>query len=122
MIILYGGQPKDLPAGWRVCDGTLGTPDMRGYYLGGWYGQVSGAHDIVLNTAHTAESTSCTITENSYFHSHYGGNRNGDTGWNALHTNLNIPHNHNNSTAATATMNSFEPGTCNLAFIQYKGI
>jgi hypothetical protein len=121
MIILYGGQPKDLPAGWRVCDGTLGTPDMRGYYLGGWYGQVSGSHDIVLASAHNAEVTSATIANNTFLHTHYGGNRNGDNAFNALHTNFSIDHNHGGGTG-TATMNSFEPGTCNLAFIQYKGI
>ena len=28
-IVMYYGDPVDLPNGWAVCDGTNGTPDMR---------------------------------------------------------------------------------------------
>ncbi|MDQ0348160.1 hypothetical protein [Ancylobacter vacuolatus] len=28
-IIMWAGDPKDVPAGWALCDGSHGTPDMR---------------------------------------------------------------------------------------------
>ena len=33
LIGLFLDNPLYIPAGWAVCDGTNGTPDMRGYHL-----------------------------------------------------------------------------------------
>lgn len=52
MIVLWSGTILDIPAGWGLCDGTLGTPDLRDRFLlgaGGFFapGATGGAsvHD-----------------------------------------------------------------------------
>ena len=40
MIIIWAGTVASLPAGWAVCDGTGGTPDLRGRFVLG----AGGAH------------------------------------------------------------------------------
>lgn len=32
-IIMYHGQTSDIPSGWLLCDGTKGTPDLRGRFV-----------------------------------------------------------------------------------------
>ena len=32
-IKLYVGALADIPSGWYVCDGSNGTPDLRGYFI-----------------------------------------------------------------------------------------
>jgi hypothetical protein len=34
-IAMWFGAIDDLPAGWRLCDGTEGTPDLQGYFIRG---------------------------------------------------------------------------------------
>lgn len=33
IIALWGGLVADIPAGWHICDGTNGTPDLRDRFL-----------------------------------------------------------------------------------------
>jgi len=33
IICLWGGAVVDIPAGWHLCDGTLGTPDLRDKFV-----------------------------------------------------------------------------------------
>jgi len=33
MIILWSGSVVSIPAGWHLCDGTLGTPDLREKFI-----------------------------------------------------------------------------------------
>ena len=35
MIVLWAGAIVDIPAGWGLCDGTGGTPDLRNMFLVG---------------------------------------------------------------------------------------
>ena len=35
VILLWSGAIVDIPAGWLLCDGTLGTPDLRDRFLVG---------------------------------------------------------------------------------------
>ena len=35
MIMMWFGTTTDIPEGWSVCDGTKGTPDLRGRFLVG---------------------------------------------------------------------------------------
>jgi len=35
MIMMWFGTTADIPEGWAVCDGTQGTPDLRGRFLVG---------------------------------------------------------------------------------------
>lgn len=32
-IIMFSGNPLTLPANWKVCDGTSGTPDLRNQFI-----------------------------------------------------------------------------------------
>lgn len=34
-IIMWHGASADIPSGWAVCDGTLGTPDLRDRFVVG---------------------------------------------------------------------------------------
>jgi len=34
-IILWSGIVANIPAGWQLCDGTNGTPDLRGKFIRG---------------------------------------------------------------------------------------
>lgn len=33
MILIWSGAVVDIPAGWALCDGNNGTPDLRGKFL-----------------------------------------------------------------------------------------
>ena len=33
MIILWHGSVVSIPSGWHICDGTVGTPDLRGRFI-----------------------------------------------------------------------------------------
>lgn len=33
MIVLWSGAVIDIPSGWSLCDGTLGTPDLRDNFV-----------------------------------------------------------------------------------------
>jgi len=35
LICLWSGAIVDIPAGWGLCDGSLGTPDLRNKFLVG---------------------------------------------------------------------------------------
>ena len=53
MIVMWGGSSANIPAGWHLCDGTFGTPDLRGQFIigaGGSYtaGNVGGAANVTL--------------------------------------------------------------------------
>lgn len=36
VIVLWAGLLADVPAGWNLCDGSNGTPDLRGKFIKGW--------------------------------------------------------------------------------------
>lgn len=33
IICLWGGAIEDIPAGWHLCDGNDGTPDLRNKFI-----------------------------------------------------------------------------------------
>lgn len=35
-IIMWSGSPTAIPSGWRLCDGSSGTPDLRGRFIVGY--------------------------------------------------------------------------------------
>ena len=35
-ILMWSGDPAQLPAGWVLCDGTNGTPDLKGRFVVGY--------------------------------------------------------------------------------------
>ena len=32
-IVMWSGKPEDIPVGWFICDGSNGTPDLRGRFI-----------------------------------------------------------------------------------------
>ena len=65
MILLWGND--DVPTGWQICDGTNGTPDLRGKFVRGC------ASDAALRTAGGAEThTHPAGSTNTVSHAHSG--------------------------------------------------
>ena len=56
-IVMWHGAVANIPAGWRLCNGSYGTPDLRGRFVagaGGAYqpGATGGAAEIRLSVEH----------------------------------------------------------------------
>lgn len=45
-IIMWSGSTGSIPAGWALCDGTNGTPDLKGRFIVGF-----GTRDSIIRTA-----------------------------------------------------------------------
>ena len=78
MIVMWSGAVASIPAGWSLCDGTNGTPDLRGRFIvgaGGSYavGATGGAETVTLTAAqipqHTHSAGTLATTE-AGLHSH----------------------------------------------------
>ena len=41
IIVIWRGAVVDIPAGWLLCDGSLGTPDLRDRFVEGAGGALS---------------------------------------------------------------------------------
>lgn len=73
MISLWYGAIGSVPAGWYLCDGSNGTPDLRDRFIvgaGSTYSvsQTGGSADaIVVTHTHTATSTSA-VTDPGHLH------------------------------------------------------
>jgi len=44
MIMLWNGTVSNIPSGWTLCDGTMGTPDLRDKFVLG-AGNIPGPHE-----------------------------------------------------------------------------
>lgn len=120
MIVPFAGTLASLPAGWRVCDGTLGTPDMTSYAVGHKSGGTS--HNTAIHTTDDAvlsQAVTVTSSTSSWNHSHAGASTNlrGSGGY---HSSTSVSHSH--SVNVTAATGSYTAPHVRLAFIQYKGI
>ena len=61
-IILWSGSVASIPAGWALCNGSSGTPDLRNRFVigaGGSYspGATGGATTTTVNHTHSISST-----------------------------------------------------------------
>ena len=68
-IVMWSGAVADIPEGWALCDGTGGTPDLRGRFIvgaahddgdgGSGYavGTTGGKDSVTLETQHLPEHT-----------------------------------------------------------------
>lgn len=56
-IIMWSGQVSAIPSGWKLCDGTGNTPDLRGKFVIGAH--ASGGYDV----SDTGGATQVTLTE-----------------------------------------------------------
>lgn len=78
-IIMWSGSIASIPAGWKLCDGTSGTPDLRDRFIvgaGNGYtpGDTGGAASVALSAAQMpAHSHSLsTTTSTDGYHTHSG--------------------------------------------------
>jgi microcystin-dependent protein len=83
LISLWSGSIGSIPAGWALCNGTNGTPDLRDRFVvcaGGGYavGATGGQTDTTL-VAHTHTAT---VTDPGHIHAQTG--RTGDLGGNSF--------------------------------------
>lgn len=56
IIVMWSGNPLSVPAGWALCDGTSGTPDLRGKFIVGFDGTVID-YNAVGNTGGSATNS-----------------------------------------------------------------
>lgn len=81
MIVMWSGTLATIPAGWHLCDGTNGTPDLRGRFILGvdtgndplddedaigdtggyrWHGETQNNHTDHMNHRHQLDATTIT--------------------------------------------------------------
>jgi hypothetical protein len=83
VIVMWSGTASNIPSGWRLCDGTNGTPNLRDRFIigaGGAYNVNStggSANATLVGHTHTATSTftgfdlpTHTHTVNDFGHTH----------------------------------------------------
>jgi hypothetical protein len=73
IISLWSGQIANIPAGWILCDGGNGTPDLRSRFIVGagsdyTVGTIGGANSITLTAAQMPAHTHGLHTNNACFH------------------------------------------------------
>lgn len=72
-IVIWSGSVGSIPAGWYLCDGTNGTPDLRNDFVigaGGAYavGATGGSNTITSVPAHTHTLSGATDTQTNHTH------------------------------------------------------
>ena len=83
-IIMWSGALSSIPANWQLCDGTNGTPDLRGrFIMGVSTGENPGATGGSSTHTHPLGSHThpISITSTQGSQSHWNGWQNGDGGW-----------------------------------------
>ena len=81
VILMWSGNSSDIPDGWHLCDGSNGTPDLRGRFI-------LGASDIYLNKTTGGNAT----IDLSHEHK-YSGTSGGPLGTQDVTTGDNFPRN-----------------------------
>lgn len=94
-IIMWSGLTTNIPSGWALCDGSNGTPDLRGRFVLGAQDQAATPHGDSTRLGSTAADKAQLLTGVS------GGNwlgytAGGTTGGTAITTAQMPAHNHNN--------------------------
>jgi len=114
-IVMYCGNLSLLPPYWKVCDGTNGTIDMQGYFLG--YATSSAtAHGAVTSESTTYTTTGPTAASDPYIHSHYDRSDVYYTQVYKNHTSGVFTHAH--TVAGGSVTSNALPANIKLAFIQ----
>lgn len=77
-IVMWSGNPLALPTGWLLCDGTSGTPNLKGRFIVGYdgadvdynsIGKVGGAKTVTLTTSQIPSHSHSMSSAGS--HQHY---------------------------------------------------
>ena len=66
MIMLFNGKDSEVPQGWAICDGTNGTPDLRGRFALGYNPNTNAAAGLsqkLIGTMGGEETHTLTIDE-----------------------------------------------------------
>ena len=109
VIVMWSGSSGTIPAGWTLCDGTNGTPDLRDRFVIGAtssyaVGASGGSKDaIVVSHNHTATSTS-SVTDPGHVHNFDARGDDGvgsGAGYSAVGYNANIGSGSGNMSSAT---------------------
>lgn len=71
-ILIWSGASNAVPDGWALCDGTNGTPDLRGRFVLGYssshkVGSTGGAETVTLTTAQMPKHTHTFVYSTRFF-------------------------------------------------------
>lgn len=88
LIIIWTGLLADIPAGWDLCDGSGGRPDLRSRFL-------RGVNTNATDPGTTGGATTHTHTEGSHSHNHGGASTSGDSSHSHSFSAYTWSHNHN---------------------------
>jgi microcystin-dependent protein len=78
-IIMWSGSSASIPSNWKVCDGSNGTPDLRGRFIVGYnsadadyssVGNTGGLKSVTLTTAQIPSHTHTGTTSTNGSHTH----------------------------------------------------
>ena len=85
-IIMWSGYSGAIPTGWKICDGTVGTPNLTGRFIVGYngtYGKdgaTGGANNVTLTSSQVPNHTHTGYASPSGAHYHNMGTRGFKTG------------------------------------------
>ena len=73
IILLWSGAIAAIPIGWHICDGTVGTPDLRDRFIVGAgttyaVGGTGGQNTINIAHLHSADGTLATDSQGNHLH------------------------------------------------------
>ncbi len=72
-IIMWSGLPSAIPAGWALCDGQSGRPDLRGRFVVGYHDAIP-QYDATRKLGKNASDTTTTLVmANLPAHNHAAG-------------------------------------------------
>jgi len=133
MVIMYNGV--SVPPGWKLCDGTSGTPNMVGYFLGfnsGSSGDTLVGRDVIGSSGPTATtpapppsaygttSVPVTLNPSPWSHSHTvaktTSNHPSVAEW--FHGTAPVTHTHTVPSATFTMPSAYMPRNLTLIFIQ----
>ncbi len=77
VIVMWSGLIRDIPSGWGLCDGTLGTPDLRDRFVVGAVKDFQGAACCTLTGTPTPSGGSIEHTHTFTTDGHLHGTKSG---------------------------------------------
>lgn len=77
VIVMWSGLIRDIPAGWGLCDGTLGTPDLRDRFIVGARADFNGVAKSTLEGGPTQSGGSVIHTHKFITDGHTHGTKSG---------------------------------------------